>query len=360
MLRVNRLLVLTSILLAQAYSVFGSALAPVLPRATVCNGHAEFCSRSYGNVSYVGAHDSYAIGVGLLAANQDQSVTQQLNDGIRMLQLQALNQNGTIRLCHTSCSLYDGGTLHDYLVTVKSWLDVNPGEVLTILIVNINNLPPTTFDAVYRAVGLDAISFSPTDAATPITGWPTLGSMIENDRRVLTFLDNGANLASVPYLIDEFMNIWETAFDVTDTTFNCNVNRSNGDTTTEMFLINHFLDKILFGQDTPDIAALNQTNAVSGIGSLGTQVNTCIGFQGRPPNFMLVDYYEFGRGSVFEVAATINGVEYSPATPIATPATTSASVTSTPLNGASFLDHNQRFACIVSVMAVMIGMLLVL
>ena len=59
-------------------------------------------------------------------------VTQQLNDGIRLLQMQALNQGGTIRLCHTSCvwplflfflhnlnihfkSLLDGGTLQDYL-----------------------------------------------------------------------------------------------------------------------------------------------------------------------------------------------------------------------------------------------------
>lgn len=31
------------------------------------------------------------------------SVTQQLNDGIRMLQLQAHNNGGTIQLCHTSC-----------------------------------------------------------------------------------------------------------------------------------------------------------------------------------------------------------------------------------------------------------------
>ena len=30
-------------------------------------------------------------------------VKQQLNDGIRMLQMQAHNANGTIRLCHSSC-----------------------------------------------------------------------------------------------------------------------------------------------------------------------------------------------------------------------------------------------------------------
>lgn len=31
---------------------------------------------------------------------------------------------------------------------------------------------------------------------------------------------------------------------------------------------------------------------------------------GKPPNFLLVDYYNKGGGSVFEVAAKLNGVKY--------------------------------------------------
>jgi hypothetical protein len=39
-----------------------------------------------------------------VAANQDYNATQQLTDGIRMLQIQAHNaSDGTIHLCHTSC-----------------------------------------------------------------------------------------------------------------------------------------------------------------------------------------------------------------------------------------------------------------
>jgi len=30
----------------------------------------------------------------------------------------------------------------------------------------------------------------------------------------------------------------------------------------------------------------------------------------RPPNFLLVDFYDAGNGSVFEVAASANGVTY--------------------------------------------------
>jgi hypothetical protein len=352
------LLVFVFALLTQ--SVFSRALAPVIvqPRATVCNGHPELCTRTFGNVSFVGAHDSYAVGVDNLAANQDQSVTQQLNDGIRMLQVQAHDENGTIRLCHTNCSIYDGGTLQDYLGTVNTWLVANPNEVLSLLIVNIDNLGPTSFDSVFQSTGLTALSYTPPSASLPFTGWPTLGSMIDSGKRLVTFLDNGANFATIPYLLDEFTNIWESAFDVTDTSFNCSVDRTTGDASTEMYLINHFLDQLLFGQPVPNTSALTQTNAVSGTGSLGTQVDTCVAVQGRPPNFMLVDYYEFGGGSVFQVAATINGVTYSPTTPIATPASTST-FSSRPLGGASFLDHNQGYACVVSIMAVMIGMLFV-
>jgi len=291
-------------------------------RATTCNGSPTLCNRSYGNVTFVGAHDSYAVGVNNLFANQDYNITQQLNDGIRMLQVQAHNGNGTIELCHTSCSFLDGGSLQDYLGTVKSWLDANPNDVVSLLIVNIDSLPASQYDTVFKAAGVDTIAYKPPSATLPASSWPTLGSMIDSGTRLVTFMDFHADFTTVPYIIDEFSNVWETAFDVTDTTFNCNVNRSSGDTSSSMYLINHFLDKTVFGNPAPDIDHANTTNAVSGTGSLGAQVSTCVTANGRNPNFMLVDYYEFGSGSVFEVAASANGVSYSPSTPIATPRST--------------------------------------
>jgi hypothetical protein len=59
---------------------------------------------------------------------------------------------------------------------------------------------------------------------------------------------------------------------------------------------------------------LNETNAVSGFGSAGATVDNCTADWERPPNFILVDYYNIGNfnGSVFQVAATANDVEYDP------------------------------------------------
>jgi len=53
------------ILISPVFPVFGVSRhsnSEVHRRATTCNGHAELCERSFGSVSFVGAHDSYAIG----------------------------------------------------------------------------------------------------------------------------------------------------------------------------------------------------------------------------------------------------------------------------------------------------------
>jgi hypothetical protein len=289
-------------------------------RATTCNGAAELCSKSYGTVTYVGTHNSYAIGSDNLAVNQDQDITQQLNDGVRMLQMQAHNKSGNIQLCHSSCSLLDGGSLQDYLGKVKKWMDANPNDVVTLLIVNIDNLDASQYASVFRAAGVESLSYAPPSPALAAADWPSLGEMIDTGKRLVTFLDNAASFEAVPYLIDEFSNMWETAFDVTDVSlFNCAVNRSQGDTSTQMYLINHFLDQVVFNVPAPLPEKANETNAASGPGSLGAEVDTCKGINGKPPTFLLLDFYEFAGSAPFEVAAAANGVQYNPTSPIATP-----------------------------------------
>ncbi|KAF8516720.1 PLC-like phosphodiesterase [Hysterangium stoloniferum] len=315
--------------------------ASITQRATVCNGNSELCSRSYGSVTFVGAHDSYAIGTDL-ASNQDQTITQQLNDGIRLLQVQAHQQSNSIELCHTSCFLKDGGSFAAYLKTVKTWVDAHPNEVLTILIVNSDNLPPTQWQAVYQSTGMDTVSFSPASASLTKDAWPTLGEMIDSGKRVVTFLDNQADFTQVPYIIDEFSNVWETPFDVTEASFPCSVNRtSSANPTSQLSLINHYLDtSVTVGTITfpaPDRDQLAVTNAASGLGSLGAEVQACIAAHGAAPNFLLVDFYEFGGGSVFQVAANINGVQLT-STSISSPVSTSggSGTTSTPLGNMAF------------------------
>lgn len=150
--------------------------------------------------------------------------------------------------------------------------------------------------------------------------WPTLSEMILRGERVILFLDYEANQTAYPWWLDEFSQIWETPFDPTDQTFPCTVQRppnlSDGDAKNRLSLINHNLnvEVSLLGTSilVPAVNALNQTNNVTGFGSLGLAAANCEYTWGQAPSILNVDYYNFGGfpGSVFQVAAALNNVTY--------------------------------------------------
>jgi len=78
--------------------------------------------------------------------------------------------------------------------------------------VNIDNKPASEFASIFQAVGLDKKAYSPSAATVTVSDWPTLGSMIDAGTTLVAFMDNTADFSSVPYLIDEFTNMWETAY----------------------------------------------------------------------------------------------------------------------------------------------------
>lgn len=47
---------------------------------------------------------------------------------MRALQIQTHDNNGTIHVCHTSCSFLDGGSLESYLTSVATWITANPND----------------------------------------------------------------------------------------------------------------------------------------------------------------------------------------------------------------------------------------
>ena len=80
------------------------------------------------------------------------------------------------------------------------WL--TPSAVLSILIVNIDNVAPTEYATVFESAGLDQVSYSPSTSTLSASSWPTLGEMIDDGKRLVTFLDNQADTSSVSYLVD--------------------------------------------------------------------------------------------------------------------------------------------------------------
>ena len=131
---------------------------------------------------------------------------------------------------------------------------------------------------------------------------------------MVVFIDNSADVSSVPYILPHFSNTWENPYDQTSTPFNCSVDRINQGTspTNIMYLINHFLDSSfnLFGTNVlvPDTAQIATTNSYA---SIMDDANNCASLHGQGyPSFILTDFYDQGNGSVFQAAAKMNGVQY--------------------------------------------------
>lgn len=151
-----------------------------------CNGNTALCSRQYSNVSLVGTHDSAFVGI-LPTDNQVESVSDQLDAGIRFLQAQTHLLEGELYLCHTSCDELNVGPLTDYLTTVQTWLEGNPNEVLTLLLTNGDYVDVSYFGTAMSTVGLESYAYTLPSQLT-IDEWPTLQELIGQGTRLVMFL----------------------------------------------------------------------------------------------------------------------------------------------------------------------------
>ncbi|KAJ9619603.1 hypothetical protein H2203_008384 [Taxawa tesnikishii (nom. ined.)] len=286
-----------------------------------CNGYPEFCSRKYSNITEVCAHNAAFSISGNSFSNQALSITQQLNDGIRMIQGQVHYENNTIWNCHTSCSILNAGTWQAELEEIATWVRSHPYDVVTLLVGNYDYVDVGNFTAPLEASGLMPYIYTPPKVPMRLNDWPTLSEMILNQDRVVVFMDYQANQTAVPYILDEFTHMFETPFSPTNVSFPCTIQRpptlTNQTTAREewMYLANHNLNvEVSFLGNSiliPNTADLNVTNAAGQqLGMLGAMDSDCTERWDRPPNFLLVDYYNVGSGSVFEVAARANGVTY--------------------------------------------------
>lgn len=289
-------------------SCLAATLAAASPtatkRASVCNGHAELCDRSYGNITFMGAHDSFAFSEDpfALARDQEVDITSQLNLGVRLLQAQSHMNDGVLHFCHTSCALFDGGSVQDYLSTVNTWMRANPNEVLTFIFTNPEGVSlPNVWAPAFQNSGIGDLLYTPPTVPMKQSDWPTLGDLISNGKRIITFLDAGADTdRSVPYILPEFEMVWETPFSVTDPSFPCSVDRIAGPlaTTDHMYMINHSLNKNIIpigdGVIVSDPADAPTTNGVPSIlaNAAGCEPLSA----GRAPNFVLLDFVNLGQG----------------------------------------------------------------
>ncbi|XP_012079241.1 PI-PLC X domain-containing protein At5g67130 [Jatropha curcas] len=153
---------------------------------------------AFNKYSWLTTHNSFALinsksqtGTILLSpSNQEDTVTSQLNNGVRGIMLDVYDFNNDIWLCHSF-----GGNCFNYtayqpainvLKEIEAFLAANPSEIVTIFIEDYV-LYPQGLTKIFDASGLKKYWFPVSKMPKDGEDWPTLDDMVQNNQRLVVF-----------------------------------------------------------------------------------------------------------------------------------------------------------------------------
>lgn len=288
-----------------------------------CNGYAALCDRPYDQVVQAATHNSMSSADAVLVwPEHDGDIRAQLEAGVRGLlidtkywegvddpsELSTLEQilpadvatllfaalgqrleahDGTY-LCHSLCA-YGAVPLRSALSTVRSFLDANPDEVVTLIIQN--GITAADTEAAFADAGLEDYLYD----GDPVGGWPTLGELVDRGQRLVVI----AERAGPPpdWYHDGQTLITETSYTVASADeFTCE--RRRGDPDAPLFILNHWIARQV--PDRADAAFVNRRDYVV------ERARACEDATGRLPTFIAVDFYSLG--DVVGAVELLNGV----------------------------------------------------
>ena len=247
-----------------------------------CNGSLNLCSKQYNEVAYLTTHNAFNSDEdGLLLPNQTYNIASQLNSGVRGLMIDVYDYFGTPTAYH-SISVLGTIPISDIFNDIKTFLDNNPNEIVTIILEC--NVTANDIEDEINQSGLSNYLY--THNAT----WPTLQSMIDNNNRLVIFTDiDDASTAQswYHYVWDYAVETHYSIGNIND--FTCDFNR--GDPLNDLFIFNHFVTDANLGY-----GLYNESNDVNANPFFITRALDCQTQTNKFPNFVTVDFYELGDG----------------------------------------------------------------
>lgn len=275
---------------------------PTKPGDTfTCNGYAQLCPRNYDDVVYPASHNSHAnreSGFNFLAENHISSITTQLEMGVRYINMDLYEYDGEVWVCHGDwdlplhpCLQSGGERAYNQFSELANFLANNSGEVISLAFENYVNA--TVVAAEFETANLTQYLFSKQES------WPSLGEMIVSNQRLVILADE--NNQGFSWWHDEHDETRMTGFQFTsEEDFHCNNDRGNE--TATMLQIAHYI--------TDPLASEADAQLVNQFASMWRHAQKCVNQHGMLPNFILVDYVDYGDAIL--VAAVLNGVEDAP------------------------------------------------
>ncbi|CAN6300544.1 unnamed protein product [Urochloa humidicola] len=267
-------------------------------------------SLPFNKYAYLTTHNSYAI-VGepshtgiprVTFDNQEDTVTDQLNNGVRALMLDTYDFQGDVWLCHSS-----GGKCNDF-TAFEPALDtfqeieafLSPSEIVTIILEDYVHAP-NGLTNVFNASGLLKYWFPVSKMPQNGQDWPLVSDMVASNQRLLVFtsISSKQSTEGIAYQWNFMVenNYGDDGMDAGK----CS-NRAESapldDKTKSLVLMNYF----------PSIP-VKFTACLQHSQGLTDMVNTCYGAAGnRWANFIAVDYYKRSEGGgVFQATDLLNG-----------------------------------------------------
>jgi hypothetical protein len=277
-----------------------------------CNGSPLLCDRLFNETYFLTTHNSFAVGSNP-AANQQQSIAQQLQGGVRGLaldlhQFDPAQPTDTIYLCHLSCAILYAGLFSEALTPIKTFLDKNPKEIVTVFLENFGKFPVTTIGRHFADAGLTSRTY----VKQWYEPWKTHNQMIDNNQRLIVLNDYGDPNAQYPFVVREYNTVWETPYnyEYRKTTYSCGVDRPFEGLPPgyPMYVMNHFVFTT-FGIGGSAIPTPNPLIAADvNADLLQIHIDNCREQHGKAPNYISVDFYDKGRAR--ELVAKLNNVPY--------------------------------------------------
>jgi hypothetical protein len=303
-----------------------------------CNGSRALCDLRLNQVAFAGTHNSFsaADSPGWYIPNQRRTIARQLEDGIRLFlidphwgielpngrvltdfdtetrdrnkvakalppnvlasaervvgrQLGGDESDGErdVWLCHTVCEL--GATRFvDALETFRKFLEANPGAVVVLFIEPYAS--PEELAERFERAGLDRY-VATLSRDEPL---PTMGQLVDEDKRVIVFAEKDAD-GTVPWYLDGFSFVQDTPLGATRVgQLSCAPER--GDADSPLLMLNNWAD--LF----PPRLRANRPFLTERF--LLERARRCTRRRGMPVNLIAVDYYD--QGALVEAVDKLN------------------------------------------------------